>query len=390
MGENGDQNLCSLRFLLFKHFSPIRLPSGIDSPRLPCHPVVMNPDKNPIFVARYEFGSVIYFLLALLLSNVAGIAADATNAVPDSKAVTNAPPPPRQYHYKTNPDSLPQEGVPKGKLDGPMLFRSQIFSNTVRKYWVYVPAQYTPDKPACVLVFQDGQRATRTNGPLRLPQVMENLIAKKEMPVTIGIFITPGALGEEYVEARNGNPNNRSVEYDSLGDKYSRFIIEEMLPEVGKTYNLTKDPEGRAIGGTSSGAICAFTVAWERPDAFRKVISCIGSYTSIGYRPALDGQPMVPGGDLYPTLIRRAPPKPIRIFLQDGSNDIDNQFGSWFLANQQMLAAFNYANRTADQRKLDGPRYQVNHVWGEGPHSDNHGGAILPDMLRWIWMDYPK
>ena len=163
-----------------------------------------------------------------------------------------------------------------------------------------------------------------------------------------------------------------------------------MLPEVGKTYNLTKDPEGRAIGGTSSGAICAFTVAWDRPDAFRKVISCIGSYTSIGYRPARDGVPMIPGGDLYPTLIRRVAPKPIRIFLQDGSNDIDNQFGSWFLANQQMLAAFNYANRTADQRKLEGPRYEVNHVWGEGPHSDNHGGVLLPDMLRWIWKDYAK
>jgi len=239
-------------------------------------------------------------------------------------------------------------------------------------------------------VFQDGQRATRTNGSLRVPQVMENLIHKKEMPVTIGIFITPGARGDEYVEVGGGNPNNRAAEYDALGDRYARFLIDEMLPEVGKTYNLTKDPEARAIGGTSSGAICAFTVAWERPDVFRKVISCIGSYTSIGYRPARDGEPMVPGGDLYPTLIRRAPPKPIRIFLQDGSNDIDNQFGSWFLANQQMLAAFNYANRTADQRKLDGPRYQVTHIWGEGPHSDNHGGAILPDMLRWIWMDYPK
>ncbi len=307
---------------------------------------------------------------------------------PQPATATNRP---AGVTYELGPDSLPQPGVPKGKLEGPFLFKSQIITNTVRRYWVYVPAQYTPDKPACVLVFQDGQRATRTNGSLRVPQVMENLIAKKEMPVTIGIFITPGARGDEYVEAPNGgNPNNRAAEYDALNDRYTRFLIDEMLPEVGKTYNLTKDPEGRAIGGTSSGAICAFTVAWERPDAFRKVISCIGSYASIGYRPARDGQPMIPGGDLYPTLIRRAPPKPIRIFLQDGSNDLDNQFGNWFLANQQMLAAFNYANRTADQRKLDGPRYQVKHLWGEGPHSDNHGGAILPDILRWIWQDYPK
>lgn len=303
---------------------------------------------------------------------------------------TNRPAPPVGKTYELSADSLPQEGVPKGRLDGPFPFKSQVFSNTVRQYWVFVPAQYTAEKPACVLVFQDGQRAVKTNGSLRVPQVMENLIAKKEMPVTIGIFITPGSCGAEYAEVGGGNPNNRAAEYDALGERYARFLIDEMLPEVGKTYNLTKDPEGRAIGGTSSGAICAFTVAWERPDAFRKVISCIGSYTSIGYRPARDGEPMIPGGDLYPTFIRRAAPKPIRIFLQDGSNDIDNQFGSWFLANQQMLAAFNYANRTADQRKLDGPRYEVNHVWGEGPHSDNHGGVLLPDMLRWIWKDYAK
>jgi enterochelin esterase-like enzyme len=324
-------------------------------------------------------------LLTLLLILHTALATFAAENAPRNRPTT-----PVGKTYELGPDSLPQEGVPKGKLEGPFLFKSQVISNTVRKYWIFVPAQYRPEKPACVLVFQDGQRATRIDGSLRVPQVMENLIHKKEMPVTIGIFITPGARGDEYVEIGGNNPNNRAAEYDALGDRYARFLIDEMLPEVGKTYNLTTDPEGRAIGGTSSGAICAFTVAWERPDAFRKVISCIGSYTSIGYRPARDGQPMVPGGDLYPTLIRRAPPKPIRIFLQDGSNDIDNQFGSWFLANQQMLAALNYANRTADQRQQDGPRYQVTHVWGEGPHSDNHGGAILPDILRWIWKDYPK
>src|SRR5258705_13331763 len=146
-------------------------------------------------------------------------------------ALTNRPSAQVGKTYELGPDSLPQEGVPKGTLEGPFLFRSQIFSNTVRKYWVFVPAQYTPDKPACVLVFQDGQRATRTNGSLRVPQVMENLIAKKEMPVTIGIFITPGARGEEYVEVGGGNPNNRSFEYDSLGDRYARFLLDEMLPE---------------------------------------------------------------------------------------------------------------------------------------------------------------
>jgi len=297
----------------------------------------------------------------------------------------------RSVEYPLGPDSLPRQGVIKGRLKGPFLFKSQILTNTVRRYWLYLPAEYTPDKPACVLVFQDGQRATRPDGTLRVPQVMENLIYEGEMPVTIGIFITPGHRGDEYPEnLGTGNPNNRAVEYDSLGDRYARFIVEEMLPEVGKKYNLTQDPEGRAIGGTSSGAICAFTVAWQRPDEFRKVISLIGSYTSIGYRPARDGQPMIPGGDLYPTLIRKNPIKPLRVFLQDGSNDLNNEHGNWFLANQQLLSALQWANANANRRNTPGPRYQVNYVWGEGAHSDNHGGAILPDILRWLWMDYLK
>jgi enterochelin esterase family protein len=323
-------------------------------------------------------------VIAFLLGAVTVLAAD------ELKFAADAKPARKPGEYPPGPDSMPQEGVPQGKLEGPFLFKSYVFTNTVRRYWIYVPAQYTPDKPTCVLVFQDGQRATKTNGTLRVPQVMENLIAKKEMPVTIGIFITPGSRGDEYTEAGGGNPNNRAVEYDSLSDNYSRFLIDEMLPEVGKTYNLTRDPEGRVIGGTSSGAICAFTVAWQRPDQFRKVISCIGSYTSIAYRPATNGQPMVPGGDLYPTLIRKNPIKPIRIFLQDGSSDLSNEHGNWFLANQQMLSAFEYANAFADRQKLSGPRYEVNHEWGDGGHSDAQGGAILPDMLRWIWKDYPK
>jgi enterochelin esterase family protein len=290
--------------------------------------------------------------------------------------------------YPLGADSLPQPGVPKGKLEGPFLFRSAVLANTVRQYWVYVPAQYSADRPANVLVFQDGQRATNPTGVLRVPQVLENLIAKKDIPITIGIFITPGQRGDLYPESiGTGNPNNRSAEYDSLTDAYARFVIEEMLPEVGKTYRLKTDAASRAIGGSSSGAICAFTVAWHRPDQFRNVISFIGSYTSIAYRPARDGQPMVSGGELYPTLIRKNPIRPIKIFLQDGSNDLSNEHGSWFLANQQMLSAFEYANATADAKKDAGARYVVNHVWGDGAHADNHGGAILPDVLRWIWND---
>jgi enterochelin esterase-like enzyme len=272
------------------------------------------------------------------------------------------------YNYPVDPDSRPQEGVPKGKLEGPTLFKSKIFAGTVRKYWVYVPAQYTPDKPACVLVFQDGQRATNPTGSLRIPQVMENLVAKKQMPVTIGIFITPGSRAEEYAEVGGGNPNNRSVEYDSLGDKYARFIIDEMLPEVSKTYNLTKDPDGRAIGGTSSGAICAFNVAWERPDQFHKVISCIGSFTNIR------------GGHVFPDLVLKSDRKPIRVYIEDTLHDIpspNNLDRDWHKQNEKMVAA------------LKEKGYDMTYTYAEGVHSDAHGGSIMPDMLGWLWRDYP-
>jgi S-formylglutathione hydrolase FrmB len=288
--------------------------------------------------------------------------------------------------YTLTADSLPQPDVPKGRLEGPLLFRSHIIPNTVRKYWVFVPAQYKPGTPASVLVFQDGQRATNPEGSLRVPAVLENLIHHGQIPVTIGIFITPGNTGDSYPDNLGmGNPDHRAEEYDALNDSYAHFLIEEMLPEVGAHYTLSADPEQRAIGGTSSGAICAFTVAWQRPDAFRKVISMIGSYTSIGFKPAAAGQPLVPGGDLYPTLIRKSPIRPLKVFLQDGSNDLNNEHGNWFLANQQMLSALDWANAEADRKNVPGARYTVNHVWGDGAHSDQHGGSLLPDILRWMW-----
>jgi hypothetical protein len=307
--------------------------------------------------------------------------------------------------YVHGPDSKPQDGVPKGRLEGPFEFKSQIIAGTVRRYWIFVPAQYTPDKPAALLVFQDGQRATNPapDASLRVPQVMENLIHKKEMPVTIGLFVTPGNRSETYPDnLGTSNPNNRAQEYDVLNDTYARMLIEELIPEVKKKYVITDDPEGRSIGGTSSGAIAAFTVAWERPDQFRKVISMIGSYTSIGYQPARDGQPMRVGGDIYPGLIRKTPPKPLRIFFQDGSADLDNEHGSWFLANQQMVVSLNYANASPARGGRGGAgggrgtlgaapaRYDVQYEWGDGAHSDLHGGTLLPDILRWIWRDYAK
>jgi len=293
---------------------------------------------------------------------------------------------PGEYPFMA--DSLPQDGIPKGRLEGPFEFKSQIIAGTVRRYWIWVPAQYNPKKPANVLVFQDGQRATNEKGSLRVPQAMENMIGKGKMPVTIGIFITPGNLSETYpTDLEMRNPNNRRNEYDAMNDTYARFIIEEMLPEVGKKYNLTDDPEKRAIGGTSSGAIAAFTVAWQRPDYFRRVISMIGSYTSIGYSAGPDGKLLTPGGDLYPTLIRKNPIKPIRIYLQDGDKDLSNEHGNWYLANLEMLSAFEYANAKADRDGTLGTRYEVRHQWGDGAHSDQHGGALLPEILEWIWQN---
>ena len=315
-------------------------------------------------------------LLALMLLSCAASAADPVARKPGE--------------YPLTADSLVQPDVPHGRLEGPFEFRSKIITGTVRRYWIFVPAQYDGKKPASVLVFQDGQRATNPEGSLRVQNVLDNLIHRGDLPVTIGIFITPGNLSEHYPDNLGmRNPDHRAEEYDALDDRYARFLIEEMLPLVGTKYRLTHDPEQRAIGGTSSGAICAFTVAWHRPDVFRKVISMIGSYVSIGYRPAQDGKPMVPGGDLYPGLIRKSAIRPMHIFLQDGSNDLNNEHGNWFLANQQMLSALEWANTNADKQNIPGPRYDIKHVWGDGAHSDDHGGALLPEILRWMWRQAP-
>ncbi len=289
-------------------------------------------------------------------------------------------------NLELTPDHFPQEGVPKGELKGPFEFHSKIIEGTVRLYWLFIPAQYDGSEPASVLVFQDGNRATIPEGSLRVPQVMENLIAKGDIPVTIGIFITPGNRSEKYpMDLGPKNPNNRAREYDVMDNRYARFIIEEMLPEVGKQYNLTDDPEQRAIGGTSSGAIAAFTVAWHFPDMFRKVYSSIGSYVSIGFRP--HEEPIKLGGQDYPALIRREPIRPIKIYIQDGINDLSNRWGNWFLANQQMVSAMEYANANADESQTGGPRYQLQAVWTDGEHNDKHPGMLLPEGLRWLWQD---
>jgi enterochelin esterase-like enzyme len=267
-----------------------------------------------------------------------------------------------------------QPGVPQGTVTKQATWMSKIFTNTVRDWWIYVPAQYKADKPACVMVFQDGAGYVNLRNEWRVPTVFDNLIAKGEMPVTIAIFITPGdvprapdAPPRKGSNGRPAGPSNRGFEYDSLGDRYARFLVEEILPEVSKSYNLTQDPEGRAICGASSGGICAFTVAWERPDQFRKVLSTIGSFVDLR------------GGHAYPYMIRKTERKPIRVFLQDSSGDLDNPYGNWPLANQMMASSLKYM-------KYD---VQFDYVEGYG-HNSKRGGSILPEALKWLWRDYPK
>jgi hypothetical protein len=289
--------------------------------------------------------------------------------------------------YPPTADSLPQPGVAKGKLIGPLEFKSKIIAGTVRRYWIYVPVKYDAKSPPNLLVFQDGQRAINPQGPLNIPVVLDNLIATGDIPATLGVFITPGNTGTEHYPDNlgTGNPNHRAPEYDALSDAYTRMLIDEILPEVAKSYKFTDDPKKRAIGGTSSGAICAWTVAWHRPDAFGNVISMIGSYTSIGYHPATATEPMIPGGDTYPGLIRKNPIRPIHIFLQDGTADLNNEHGNWHLANEQMLSSLQWANANADEKKIPGARYDVRYEWGDGAHSDVHGGWLLPGILRWMF-----
>lgn len=266
--------------------------------------------------------------------------------------------------YQLGAQSQRREGVPRGEVVE-HVWRSEIFPSTIRRYWTYVPQQYEPSTPAAVMVFQDGHAYVDEQGYFRVPTVLDNLIHAGELPVIVGIFIDPGGHGDELPEQPGWRPTpaNRSFEYDTLSDQYARFLLEEILPEVGRKVSLTDDPDRRAIGGISSGGICSWTVAWERSDAFRKVLSHVGSFTNIR------------GGHVYPAMIRKTPAKPIRIFLQGGSGDLDNQHGNWPLANQQMAAALKFAG------------YDYEFVFGEGEHSGAHGGAILPESLKWLWRD---
>ena len=262
--------------------------------------------------------------------------------------------------YELGPDSQRQEGVPKGTIEKFVWSTSTVYPGTIREVAVYIPAKYDANVPTRVMVFQDGHAYLNPSGEFRVPVVFDNLMHQGKLPPIIGIFINPGQRSSELPNLP-WKANNRSVEYDTLSGDYAKFVTTEILPEVGKTWNLTDNPDERAICGISSGGICAWTVAWEQPDAFRKVLSHVGSFTNIR------------GGHVYPALIRKTPPKPIRVFLQDGTHDVDNEHGNWWLSNLQMESALKFA------------KYDYQFVGGEGGHNGNHGGAILPESLVWLW-----
>lgn len=262
--------------------------------------------------------------------------------------------------WQPHPDAVRREDVPQGRVEQMQPWESKIFAGTIRDWSIYVPAQYREDQPAALMIFQDGERMRNVNGRWRIPIVFDNLIAQGVMPPTIGVFINPGH--DKSRPRRNGRSSNRSLEYDSLGDRYVRFLLEEIIPEVENRYQISPRPEMRAIGGSSSGAICAWTAAWQRPDVFGKVYSSVGSFTNLR------------GGNIYPALVRKTEPKPIRIYMADTSGDIDNAFGSWPWANQRMASALKYMG------------YDVRFDWAEGyAHNADFGSSRFPDAMKWLW-----
>lgn len=253
--------------------------------------------------------------------------------------------------YAYGPDSYPQPGVPRGEIHEYVWSESRVFPGTDRRYWVYVPARYTRSDPAALMVFQDGHLYLDPEGEIRAGVVFDNLIHRGEMPVTIGVFVDPG------------EPENRNAEYDAFSDAYATFLLTEILPNVQDRYLIADDPDHWAICGGSSGGHCAFTVAWMRPERFRRVLSFLGSF------------PQIRGGNRYPELIRDTPKKPLRVFLQAATRDLfwDESEHNWFSSNLRVAAAL--AERGYDLRL----------VLGDGGHSTNHGGVIAPDALRWLW-----
>src|ERR1043166_4720850 len=273
--------------------------------------------------------------------------------------------------YSLGPDSKPRDGVPYGKFAGPKIIPSDVFPGTQHTYDVYIPAQYDPSQPTALMIFNDGPAMKAEPGDVQAQHVLDNLIFRREIPVMLGVFISPGRRPDQPEPTPRDwgdRSSNRPDEYNPPTDKYPRVIVEELMPALKKDYNISPDPELHGIMGASSGGCAAFAVAWFRPNEFRKVITFVGSFTSIR------------GEYIYPELVAESEKKPIRIFMQDGRNDNrrpGNPNGDWFFQNVRLMNA------------LTKKGYEVNYAWGIGNHGQKQGGAIFPEMMRWLWRDQP-
>jgi len=266
------------------------------------------------------------------------------------------------------PDSYAKAGVPQGTLSDKIIHTSKIYEGMQSNYWIYVPAQYDPNAPAALMVWQDGQALIKRDGASRTLTVVDNLIAEKKIPVMIQVFIEPGTIGEKKM---------RSIEYDTVSDRYARFLRDELLADVQAKYNIRRDAYSRGIAGISSGGVCAFNAAWQQNDQFSRVLSHVGSFTSIQWRhDQTDPRENNLGGNDYPFLIRKEAKHNIRVWLQDGSEDLENDHGSWPLQNIQMANSLKMRD------------YDFHFSWGSGSHNAAHGNAELPEELTWLWRDY--
>ena len=288
-------------------------------------------------------------------------------------AQTEQTPEPNLF-YQRSPDSIVMEGVPKGEVRGPFTLPSQAYPGTQHTYWVYVPKQYDPKVTASLMIYNDGQAFMAMEGDVRAQVVMDNLIYRRELPVMIGVFINPGRRPDQPepdLKEWGDRTTNRPTEYNVLDDRYAKVIVDELLPVLYKDYNISRDPERHGIGGTSSGAVAGFTVAWQRPDQFRKVLSNVGSFVNLR------------GGNAYPDLIRKSEKKPLRVYLLDGRNDnrsLPNgnydETRDWFAQNVRM------------QQALQEKGYDLNYMYGMQRHGQAMLKLVFPDMMRWLWRDH--
>ena len=263
-----------------------------------------------------------------------------------------------------NPDSYEKPGVPHGKVTEKRTIVSRIYDGMKSDYWVYASPGVDPAVPAALMVWQDGQGLVGEYSRSRLFTVTENLVQQKLMPPVVYVLIAPG-------QSTDGRAM-RSIEYDTMSDRYPRFLMEEVLPEVEKLYQLRPDAYSRAIGGESSGGICAFNAAWLMPDHFSRVHSAVGSFTSIQWHP----EEKLEGGNVYPFKVRKEQKRNIRVWMSDGSDDLENNHGSWPMQNIQMANSLKFRE------------YDFHFRFGTAAHGGSQAALDLPESLAWLWRDY--